>query len=190
MQTKKSTNKFAKVSLVLSAALLIVAATATAAFADEQLLIEEVFLGQLQAQPLIGDGGAFEMVPVEDEPIMDAGDWEMCPVDEEPIVDAGDEAPCPEDEPQLPEGSEEVTEAPVPDGGGDEVAEEPQDDEETPGTSEETETPEPEKPEEHDDEPYLPFTGGNGAPFTLAGIVLAVAGAGYLIRKRHVFDRS
>ena len=65
MQTKRSTNKFAKVSLVLSAALLIVAATAATAFADEQLLIEHVFLGQLQAQPQIGDGGAFEMVPFE-----------------------------------------------------------------------------------------------------------------------------
>ena len=114
----------------------------------------------------------------------------MCPVDEEPIMDGGDWEMCPENEPQLPEGSEEVTEAPVPDGNENEAAQEPQDEEETPESGEETETPKPDKPEEHNDEPYLPFTGGNGAPFTLAGIALAVAGAGYLIRKRHVFDRS
>ncbi len=191
MQTKKSTNRFAKVSLVLSIALLIVAATAAPALADEPLIVEYIALTQLQVQPQIGDGGDWEMVPVEEGPIMDAGDWEMVPVEEEPDADASadDQAPAPEEEPQLPEGGQEITET-VPSGGDDEVTEEPPGDEETPDSSEETETPEPEKPQEHADEPHLPFTGGNGTPYALAGLVLGVAGAGYLIRKRHVFDRD
>ena len=64
---------------------------------------------------------------------------------------------------------------------------EPQGEEDTPESETPTETPEPNEP---DDEPYLPFTGGNGVPYALAGLVLVIAGAGYLIRKRYVFDHS
>lgn len=190
MKTTKSSKRFTKVATVLSAALLIVAATAAPALAEDQLVVESIILGPLQmAQtPVVGDGGAFEMV--EPPAIVDGGAWEMGPSGPDPLIpDGGDWAPELDDDPQLPEGGEddgaqEVTETPEP--------QEPQGDDEQPRTEEETETPEPddEPRDEPDDEPYLPFTGGNGAPFALAGIALAVAGAGYLVRKRYVFDRD
>ena len=77
MKKNRSSKRFAKVSLVLSAALLIVAATAAPAFAEDQLVIVEMIFSAEQLQPQIGDGGGFEAV--EQPVIGDAGDWEMVP---------------------------------------------------------------------------------------------------------------
>jgi LPXTG-motif cell wall-anchored protein len=186
MKAQRNCTKLTKVALVLSVALLFVAATAAPAIADddEQLLVDlvvvEALIGledlpeaQPVEEPVIGDGGSWEMVPVEEEPqtFPDAGGWEMVPVQEEQTFpDAGaDEAV-------------EITETPVPQGGDDEG----QETTETPQAEEETATP----PAETDDDPALPFTGGNSTPFALAGIALMVAGAGYLVRKRYVFARK
>ena len=126
---------------------------------------------------VIPDGGAFEMVPADQPPIGDGGDWEMVPGD--------DETDTPE--PDVPDNSETPTDTPVPDEPADQQeSDEPTDEQDS---DEPTETPVPDEPADNDED-SLPFTGGNGTPFGIVGIAIALAGAGYLLRKRYVFARD
>lgn len=45
------------------------------------------------------------------------------------------------------------------------------------------------KPHDDDDTPKLPFTGGNSTPFVVAGLLVALAGVGVFVGKRHLLSR-
>ncbi len=165
---------------------------------SDDAVLDFVLVGPMHAVPMnpIGDGGDWEMVEPEPTVPGDAGDEDVVPDDSEPSDeapgDAGDEEVVPDD--CAPEDGADDAEQP---------ADDTQDQEDEPGDAvpddgadeadEPADEPQPEQPAQEqtpDEQPTLPFTGGDNTPYLIAGAALALFGITTLRRRRADSERD
>lgn len=153
--------------------------SAIPALGDEQAVLEN---NHAQFQ-------AVERIEIVDSALLSIGEQAQVPDSDAAVPDAGaDEAAEPaapdagDDEAVAPDEPED---APVPDAGDDEAATPSADTSRVPQAEETTPADEP----EDDDTPTLPYTGGNGIPYMIGGLLIALAGVALFIGRRHVFNR-
>lgn len=132
-----------------------------------------------------------------DQVVLEANDPKFQVVERMEIIDSahlsiGEQTQVPDSEPVVPDaGTDEVVapdepeEASVADAGSDEAATPSAETSRVPQSEETTPVDEP----QDDDTPTLPYTGGNGTPYLIGGLLIALAGVALFIGKRHVFNR-
>jgi LPXTG-motif cell wall-anchored protein len=182
MKTKTMVAHGTQGMFVLFIAIAILAAYALPALALPGSAIPSPGDDQVVAGTNGPQSQVLERVEIVDSALLSIGEQAQVPdagADEavEPAApDAGaDEAVAP-DEPE---------EASVPDAGSDEAAEPSADTSRVPQAEETTPSEEP----DDDDTPTLPYTGGNGTPYLIGGLLIALAGVALFIGKRHVYNR-
>jgi LPXTG-motif cell wall-anchored protein len=171
MKTKTMAGLGTQGMFVLFVAIAILAAYALPAFAHEAVVTDVGKKANLQVQDT-------EQMVVFDPALLsmrapDAGADEAV---EPAAPDAGADEVVAPDEPE---------EASVPDAGSDAAAAPSADTSRVPQAEETTPSDEP----EDDDTPTLPYTGGNGTPYVIGGLLIALAGVALFIGRRHVYNR-